>query len=378
MSPDPRQFQSHNRQSSEFLFDWVVSRYLNWNVEAETHDVEVRAQNVTLPDAISDDGFFHLSDPVLWEILPADSVEILVRIVAQRLIPHFWLRVIRGETPSLSSRILIVRLRRIMIMNQAYHHFSTITTDHAWRLAIGHPGDGFDLVELALDREEWEDCGICREPLNEVRSNGMPVRTTCNHEFHQQCIKEWLEHSNYKDCPACRTAILRLGNPPPPFDSGPRPEWLTNLIPSQPQLARPLRLVSNQEMYRLEVAVLQARREALATYRDVNDIEREVLDARIRYVELEHRSISYEDERRVAMQILLPGDRLSEEDFALYQSRQRDFQQNIEERFLDLQLLMRQRQRADLLFAQAEERSFIATRAFQRVQHARAQEEGNS
>lgn len=44
---------------------------------------------------------------------------------------------------------------------------------------------------------EQENCPIC---LKKLRNNS--VKTSCEHKFHQKCLKEWKKHNN--SCPLCR------------------------------------------------------------------------------------------------------------------------------------------------------------------------------
>ena len=54
------------------------------------------------------------------------------------------------------------------------------------------------LALLALDTQGDEICIICRELLG-----GNKQAIWCNHEFHSQCISQWLQTHN--SCPICRS-----------------------------------------------------------------------------------------------------------------------------------------------------------------------------
>jgi hypothetical protein len=47
------------------------------------------------------------------------------------------------------------------------------------------------------------ECSIC---LNAISSTDKSFKTDCNHCFHEQCIKTWIEHDK-KSCPNCRHPI---------------------------------------------------------------------------------------------------------------------------------------------------------------------------
>ena len=48
-----------------------------------------------------------------------------------------------------------------------------------------------------------EDCSICLEPYQE---NDKIVQLTCNHIFHKNCIREWLQNKQ-NNCPLCRLPV---------------------------------------------------------------------------------------------------------------------------------------------------------------------------
>ena len=44
-----------------------------------------------------------------------------------------------------------------------------------------------------------EDCPICMEKLD-----GKLGHLECNHYFHEECLKKWIETSPNSNCPICR------------------------------------------------------------------------------------------------------------------------------------------------------------------------------
>jgi hypothetical protein len=57
--------------------------------------------------------------------------------------------------------------------------------------------------------QEVEPCCVCQEEYKEEEEIG---RLECGHDFHSQCIKEWLKQKNL--CPICKTTGLNTANKP--------------------------------------------------------------------------------------------------------------------------------------------------------------------
>ncbi|XP_042010289.1 probable E3 ubiquitin-protein ligase RHG1A isoform X1 [Salvia splendens] len=53
------------------------------------------------------------------------------------------------------------------------------------------------------DQAETEPCSICREEYNDGEDLGT---LECGHDFHRDCVKQWLTHKNL--CPICKRAAL--------------------------------------------------------------------------------------------------------------------------------------------------------------------------
>lgn len=51
---------------------------------------------------------------------------------------------------------------------------------------------------------EYDSCTICRE--NYLNNEEIRIINNCNHNFHRNCIDEWL--TNHKTCPICRGNII--------------------------------------------------------------------------------------------------------------------------------------------------------------------------
>lgn len=52
---------------------------------------------------------------------------------------------------------------------------------------------------LELKRTNSVDCSVCKDEFN---LESKLVKLPCNHYFHRECIKPWLEQRN--SCPTCR------------------------------------------------------------------------------------------------------------------------------------------------------------------------------
>jgi hypothetical protein len=57
-----------------------------------------------------------------------------------------------------------------------------------------------NLNKITVNEDEDKTCNIC---LCEYKKGEEKIILKCNHEFHYECIKKWLEEYNYK-CPVCR------------------------------------------------------------------------------------------------------------------------------------------------------------------------------
>ena len=57
------------------------------------------------------------------------------------------------------------------------------------------------LAQLKPDSAQitQDDCPICYEKIQ------APFKTTCNHVFCVECLKDWLDSAN--TCPSCRTEL---------------------------------------------------------------------------------------------------------------------------------------------------------------------------
>ena len=54
-----------------------------------------------------------------------------------------------------------------------------------------------------MEEDDYDEdehlCVICRDDMKQC------VRLACTHEFHVECLQDWISRS--KDCPLCRTTI---------------------------------------------------------------------------------------------------------------------------------------------------------------------------
>ncbi|KAF7916471.1 hypothetical protein EAE99_009653 [Botrytis elliptica] len=322
MLPDPRISKPDEDQLGYPEIDLMVEFYEVRDVEDETKHLQVRLQNLPPPDDFQDPSY-RLSNCRTLSLLPRDSLDVLLIMVNQRLIPDFWLRILRGEFPSPLIRHSILHLRQILMLNLALHRSRTTLSKIEWYFAIGH--EIFCQVEsTSCD----DDCGICRQPLNEIGEEGVPVKTQCNHIFHLQCIREWINMAPNGDCPACRTLILKTLEPI--YDTparGPHPEWLVSLLLPAPQLAPSHAARVAQELVQLEADLADARLRAAETEQNLTDLHDELQIPSDAFSRLEFFSTAYIlRSRELVMMRLLS---LSAINFTRYESQVRRHQINL-------------------------------------------------
>jgi hypothetical protein len=65
-----------------------------------------------------------------------------------------------------------------------------------------------NLNKITVNEDEDKTCNIC---LCEYKKGEEKLILKCNHEFHYECIKKWLEEYNYK-CPVCRCETTKAVN----------------------------------------------------------------------------------------------------------------------------------------------------------------------
>lgn len=275
MLPDPRASQAPALASyriGETPDELLVERYLNENVEAETQDLNARIQNLPLLESIGQHQGpnFNSSSRMFFNILSKSSLEVLRTILRNRLIPDFWLRVTRGENPSPAVRRTIINLQEVLLINEVIHRHRYGAHEEFWRIAMGYQLPTLFTPETLSDND-CGICGICRDVLSQVEDMGVPVKTRCNHVYHQECIKHWTEVAPNGDCPTCRT-VLRIDDivqEARPTFQGPNPEWLEALVRRVGPDGQPIAEQENISFFetviereRLEVAATQQTQEA--------------------------------------------------------------------------------------------------------------------
>ena len=276
MLPDPRISIAREYQPENSSIDLMTELYQMRHVEDETMDLQVRLQDLPLPDDVQDHSY-HSSIFRAMFLLPRDSLDLLFIMVNQRLIPDFWLRVLNGQSPSPLIRRSILHLRQILILNLALHRSRTTLSKTEWYIAMG-----YELFYHVDSTSSDDDCGICRQPLNEIGEEGVPVRTQCSHAFHLKCLGEWIDVSPHSDCPACREVILKTLEPIHDTPArGPHPEWLISLFPPVPQVAPNNPTLIAQELAHLESDSENARLRVLEADQSLSALEAELQVSRI-------------------------------------------------------------------------------------------------
>ncbi|CAD6447407.1 ce60a0d1-3048-4334-a04f-caca67ab41c5-CDS [Sclerotinia trifoliorum] len=263
MLPDPRVAQPVRclrYQSEESMLDWMAECYRSWDVEAEFQDLRIRAPNLPrLPGHLHNPNF-PLSNRIPVGLVPRESVILLVRDLYHRVLPDFWLRVIWGENPSPAKREWILYLEIVLAINAALPVLRDSISENLWEAGMGQQRTSFIAAEafdpVALTLVDDEDCGLCREPLRDVEEQGVPVKTHCDHMFHQKCLEEYLEVSRNVDCPACR-AELRGQNPATQDIQGRDQisEFLTSVMTPEQQTFPPEQPITEQYIQQLNADV---------------------------------------------------------------------------------------------------------------------------
>ncbi|KAF7863132.1 hypothetical protein EAF04_007215 [Stromatinia cepivora] len=372
MLPDPRVAQSLEHLSEESIMEWMVERYQNWNVEAETQDLQIRVQNLPPMPGHQYNPDYPLSNRIPSGLLPRESLYLLSMIVNQRLIPDFWLRVIRGENPSRDSRESILCLRQIMMVNTALARLRVRLPENEWHHFMGKQPPGFDAARIfhpiVLPLVDDEDCGICREPLKDVEEQGVPVKTHCDHVFHQKCLEEWLNLSPNGDCPACRAALR--GANPDIQEPDQISEWLTSLIVPGPQTFPHEQPITDQYIQQLNANVEEARVRAVQTDRNLTAIEREILETLDENSRLVYHAFQQFQATR-AISIRTPRE-LSEDAYARCEINDRNREWMIAETRIASRRLYRRRDELVSLSDQAQTDYHAAMRELDRATMERA------
>ena len=69
--------------------------------------------------------------------------------------------------------------------------------------------------------QEYQQCVICLSDVN--YHPGEPTALPCNHQFHRDCIDNWLATAIGNGCPSCRHGQADAGQivPPPAAQNAP-------------------------------------------------------------------------------------------------------------------------------------------------------------
>lgn len=287
MLPDPRISIAREHQPENPSIDLMTELYQMRHVEDETMNLQVRLQDLPLPDNVQDPSY-HSSIFRAMCLLPRDSLDLLFIMVNQRLIPNFWLRVLNGESPSPLIRRSILHLRQILILNLALHRSRITLSKTEWYISMGYE------LFYQVDSTSSDDCGIFRQLLNEISEEGVSVRTQCNHSFHLKCLGEWIDVSPHSDCPACREVILKTLEPIHDTPAlGPHPEWLVSLFATAPQVAPNNSIPIAQELAQLESDSENARLRVLEADQNLTALEAELQVSRADFSGTENLSNEY-------------------------------------------------------------------------------------
>ncbi|TGO62472.1 hypothetical protein BCON_0019g00060 [Botryotinia convoluta] len=262
--------------------------------------------------------------------------------------------------------------RIINVLNYALTNAAQALADDDWSIAMGYRVFiDFDNPRHFTRLEDLQavmvDCGICQNPLNHYDEGEMHravVKTICNNMFHERCLERWFVSSARGDCPMCRRLLRETELPQIPTRleiDGPFPEWLTILNRCiRPVIPRPA-VITDQDMARLELAVLDARaalvtarEEFMITDRSVRPAI-EAIDTRV--------FVPLEDLRTFQDRLLESAANIEEQDFRDYQYALRQHQRIRLIRENVLRDWLHRRQEKDHAYDLAQSRYYAAARA---------------
>jgi len=119
-------------------------------------------------------------------------------------------------TPNLTTFLIVIGL----VLAQAI----TLLIQTQWPRFGFEPPCSYTIFEVDTTKPYQNICAICLENfvvedfenpgdkseslLNETRRMATMMRTPCNHEFHEHCLKRWIE--NKLECPYCRHRLPGL------------------------------------------------------------------------------------------------------------------------------------------------------------------------
>ncbi|KAF7916566.1 uncharacterized protein EAE98_010575 [Botrytis deweyae] len=370
MLPDFRQAPSY--QPEEAMTENDVLRYQDWNLVAETQDLQARLHSLPLPNLLNQYAHFYSTKTVVFDLLNQSALGVLDEIVHHHLVPAFQARIIDGENVPLADRIQTLNIRQILVLNYALADASQTLDDDDWRIAMGYRvftnfNNSTHFTRLEDLQAVMDDCGICRNPLNhhdEGEINRAVVKTICNHMFHEGCLERWFVSSARGDCPMCRKLLRETELPQIPTRleiDGPFPEWLTILNRCiRPVIPRP-EATTPPDMVRLQLAFVDAR-EALVTAREEFTLAdrsvrtaTEAIDTRV--------FVPLEDLRTFQDRLFESAANIEEQDFRDYQYSLRQHQRTRLIRENALRDLLHKRQEKDHAYDLAQSRYYAAARA---------------
>jgi hypothetical protein len=66
----------------------------------------------------------------------------------------------------------------------------------------------------SLKKPSSYECSICLEPCVENKNEPLGVLLGCGHIFHLECVKHWINSTNYNSskCPVCRRPLMNPNN----------------------------------------------------------------------------------------------------------------------------------------------------------------------
>lgn len=113
-----------------------------------------------------------------------------------------------------SSRLLVLCLQYLMDIEDFYLQYELPSNILDFLLADNNPHEEKHPVPenilnffpvVKLDQKQLSENGECSICLEEFQCDGKALILSCNHYFHEACIKRWFQEQNF--CPICKQEV---------------------------------------------------------------------------------------------------------------------------------------------------------------------------
>lgn len=113
-----------------------------------------------------------------------------------------------------SSGLLALCLQYLMDIDDFYLQYALPSSILDFLLAVNNPPEEKHPVPesilnffpvVKLDQKQLSENGECSICLEEFECDGKALILSCNHYFHEACIKRWFQEQNF--CPICKQEV---------------------------------------------------------------------------------------------------------------------------------------------------------------------------